>query len=72
MPVPLNITPHETGIKLYTEADFMRLLDTGVKRDGKPLNPFMPIGVLRAMNDVERKALWAYLQALPPKPFGGR
>jgi mono/diheme cytochrome c family protein len=72
LPVPSNITPHETGIKLYTEADFMHLLDTGVKRDGKQLNPFMPIAVLRAMNDVERKALWAYLRSLPPKPFGGR
>lgn len=72
LPVPSNITPHETGIKLYTEADFMHLLDTGVKRDGKPLNPFMPIAIPRAMNEVERKALWAYLQSLPPKPFGGR
>jgi mono/diheme cytochrome c family protein len=72
LPVPSNITPHDTGIKLYTEADFTRLLDTGVKRDGKPLNPFMPITIIRAMNDVERRALWAYLRALPPKPFGGR
>jgi mono/diheme cytochrome c family protein len=72
LPVPSNITPHETGIKLYTEADFMHLLDTGLKRDGKQLNPFMPIAVLRAMNDVERKALWAYLRSVPGKPFGGR
>jgi mono/diheme cytochrome c family protein len=72
LPTPANITPHETGIKRYTEADFMRLLDTGIKANGKPLDPFMPIAILRAMNPTERKALWAYLQSLPPKPFGGR
>ena len=36
IPTPTNITPHETGIKHYTEADFMKLLQTGVKPDGKP------------------------------------
>jgi mono/diheme cytochrome c family protein len=72
MPIPANITPDPSGIKLYTEADFNHLLDSGVKRSGKPLDPFMPIATLRAMNDVERKALFAYLMSLPPKPFGGR
>jgi mono/diheme cytochrome c family protein len=72
MPVPANITPHETGMKAYTEADFMRLVNTGIKRDGKKLDPFMPLPTLTAMNDVEKKALWEYLRSLPPKPFGGR
>jgi mono/diheme cytochrome c family protein len=70
--VPANITPHETGIKRYTEADFMRLLDTGKKPNGTPLDPFMPIAALRAMNDTERRALFAYLMSLPPTPFGRR
>ena len=72
MAVPANITPHETGIQKYTEADFERLLDTGIKRDGQKLDPFMPVATLRAMNAVERKALWAYLSSLPPTPFGNR
>jgi hypothetical protein len=72
LPIPTNITPHETGIKAYTEADFMRLLNTGIKRNGKKLDPFMPLPALTAMNDVEKKALWLYLRSLPPKPFGGR
>ena len=72
LPIPTNITPHQTGIKRYTEADFMKLLDTGIKPDGKKLDPFMPIEALTAMNEVEKKALWAYLSTLPPKPFGGR
>jgi mono/diheme cytochrome c family protein len=72
LPVPVNITPHETGIAAMAEADWNRLLDEGVKRDGKRLDPFMPIAMIRAMNPTERTALWKYLRALPPKPFGGR
>jgi mono/diheme cytochrome c family protein len=72
LPVPTNITPHETGIKAYTEQDFTRLLETGIKRDGKKLDPFMPIQALTAMNEIEKKALWAYLRSVPAKPFGGR
>jgi mono/diheme cytochrome c family protein len=72
MPVPANITPHETGIAAATEADWNRLLDTGIKRDGQPLNVFMPIQMLRAMNEPERAALWKFLRALPPRPFGER
>jgi mono/diheme cytochrome c family protein len=72
LPVPANITPHETGIKLYTEAQFIQLLDTGRKRNGSKLDPFMPIETLAAMNEVEKRALWAYLSSLPPKPFGQR
>lgn len=72
LPIPSNITPHESGIKDYTEADFMRLLNTGIRRNGKKLDPFMPLPALTAMNDVEKKALWAYLRTLPPRPFGGR
>jgi cytochrome c553 len=72
IPIPPNITPHATGIEAYSEADFMKLLNTGIKRDGKKLDPFMPLAALTAMNDVEKKALWTYLRSVPPKPFGGR
>jgi cytochrome c553 len=72
MPVPANITPHESGIAAATEADWNRLLDTGIKRDGKPLDPFMPIAMLRAMDASERSALWKFLKAQPALPFGQR
>ena len=72
LPIPSNITPHETGLATATEADWNRLLDTGIKRDGKPLNTFMPIQMLRAMNTAERSALWTFLKSLPPRPFGER
>ncbi|HKP58636.1 MAG TPA: cytochrome c [Polyangiales bacterium] len=72
LPVPANITPHETGLARMTEAEWNRLLDQGIKRDGKPLNAFMPIQMLRAMNPTERAALWTFLRSLPPRPFGER
>jgi mono/diheme cytochrome c family protein len=72
LPIPANITPDPTGIAAYSEADWNKLLDTGIKQNGRQLNPFMPIATLRAMNPTERSALWAYLQSLPAKPFGER
>jgi hypothetical protein len=72
IPIPKNITPHETGIKAYSYDDFVKLLETGMKKDGTKLDPFMPYEALGKMNEVERKALWAFLQKLEPRPFGGR
>jgi mono/diheme cytochrome c family protein len=72
IPVPKNITLHETGIKGWTYADFDRLLVQGLKKDGAKLDAFMPVDAFGKMNDVEKQALWAYLESLPPQPFGGR
>ena len=70
MPVPLNLTPHETGLKSWTYADFERVLDTGTRPDGRKLDPFMPFEALSKMDQTERKALWAFLQGLEPRAFG--
>jgi mono/diheme cytochrome c family protein len=72
MAVPLNLTPHETGLGGWTLADFEQLLATGKRKDGRALDPMMPVAGLAKMNDVEKRALWAYLESLPPRPFGGR
>jgi mono/diheme cytochrome c family protein len=72
IPTPGNITMHETGIKDYAFDDFAQLLKTGKRKNGTQLNPFMAIDLTRNLDDVELKALWAELQARPPKPFGGR
>jgi len=69
---PSNITPHATGLKDWSYADFERLLDTGIRKNGKKLDPFMPLGNLAKFDETERKALWAYLRTLPAKPFGER
>jgi hypothetical protein len=70
--VPANLTPHESGLAAASEADWNRLLDHAIKRSGQPLNPFMPIESLRALTPTERSALWKFLKALPPRPFGER
>lgn len=72
LPVPLNITPHETGLKGWTFEDFDQVVTTGTRKDGRKLNPFMPFEALGKMNETEKRALFAYLQSLPPVPFGQR
>jgi hypothetical protein len=71
-PVPLNLTPDATGLQGWTYADFEKLATTGIRKNGKKLASFMPIEAIAKMDDVERHALWAYLQSLPPTPFGQR
>ena len=71
-PHPSNLTPHETGMKDWTYAEFERLLATGMRKNGKKLDPFMPIDALAKMNALEKQALWAYLRTLPPTPYGQR
>ncbi len=72
MPIPSNITPHETGLKGWTFEDFDKLLTKGDRKNGQKLNPFMPIEAFGKLDEVEKKALWAFLEKLPAKPFGER
>lgn len=72
LPVPLNLTPDESGLRGWTYEDFDRLLTAGVRKNGEKLDPFMPISAYSKMDETEKKAMWAHLSALPPRPFGGR
>lgn len=72
VPVPLNLTPHETGLKGWTQEEFNTLLTTGMRKNGKKLDPFMPIENLGTMDATEKTALYAYFMSLPPKDLGGR
>jgi mono/diheme cytochrome c family protein len=68
-PVPAaNITPE--GLKAYDEASFSRALREGKRPSGAPINQAMPWKLTREMNDDEIRAVWNYLQTVPPKPFG--
>jgi len=71
-PVPSNLTPHETGIKGWAYEDFARVLEQGIKKDGKKLDPFMPYESFGKLDDTEKHALWAYLTSLPPTELGNR
>ena len=71
-PVPLNLTPHESGLKGWTLEDFENVMATGVRKNGKKLADFMPTESINAMDEIEKKALFSYLQTLPSTPFGQR
>jgi len=72
MPIPKNLTPDATGLGSWDFADFERALNQGVSKDGRKLDPMMPSESFGKMNDVEKRALWAFLRSQPPRPFGGR
>ena len=72
VPIPLNLTPDESGLADWTYDDFATLLDTGVRKNGRALDPFMPRATFANYDDTERRALWAYLQSVPATPAGHR
>lgn len=70
LPIPRNLTRHDTGLGAWSEADFATALRTGVRPDGSELLEFMPR--LPGLTDTEVSALWAYLGSVEPREFGGR
>jgi hypothetical protein len=71
-PVPTNLTPHETGLQGWAFADFEKLLVTGIRPDGTKVNEMMPTESFGKLDDTEKRALFAYLQSVPPMEFGSR
>lgn len=63
-----NLTPDaETGLGRWSETDFVQTLRTGRHLGrGRPVLPPMPIPVYSQMTDDDLKAMFAYLQTLPP------
>lgn len=72
MPIVANLTPHETGLKDWTEEDFIRALREGKRKDGRQLSGYMPWKAYGQMSDAELKAIWAYLRTVPPVEKGSR
>lgn len=67
-PLAPNLTPGGE-LRAWTEADFIKSLRTGVTPSGAQLSSkFMPWKSKGQMTDDELKAIWAYLQSLPPLP----
>jgi mono/diheme cytochrome c family protein len=64
-----NLTPGGE-LHYWSEEDFMITLRTGVTPGGKHLKSAMPWKYLGQMTDDELKAVWMYLQSLPPLPQG--
>jgi mono/diheme cytochrome c family protein len=64
-----NITPdNEHGIGRWSEADFIRALRFGERRDGSNYYPAFPYPSFTHISDDDLGDLWAYLRTLPPNP----
>jgi mono/diheme cytochrome c family protein len=60
-----NLTPDPSGIGYYDESLFLKVIRTG--RVGvRAMNSAMPWHFYRNLTDADLKAIFAYLQALPP------
>jgi mono/diheme cytochrome c family protein len=67
--VALNLT-RGGEMQGWTEEQFIATMRTGVTPGGKQLIDFMPWKYFGQMTDDELKAVWMYLQSLPPLPQG--
>jgi mono/diheme cytochrome c family protein len=72
MPIVANLTPHETGLKDWTEGDFIRAMREGKRKDGTAISEYMPWKAYRQMGDTDLKAIYAYLRTLAPIEKGNR
>jgi mono/diheme cytochrome c family protein len=72
-PPAANITPGENSAMVrYPDADrFIAMLRSGKRPDGTPIK-VMPFESLSKLNDVDARALHAYLKTVPARPAGGR
>jgi Cytochrome c len=63
-----NLTPDkETGLGDWTEEQFIAAIRTGKHQGkGRQILPPMPYPMYAHLVDEELKAIWAYLQSLPP------
>ena len=62
----LNLTP-AGDMGSWSEADFIDTMRTGIAPDGKQLDQeMMPVGIWSKLSDDELKALWLFLQTVPP------
>ena len=64
--VSRNLTPHESGLKGWTDAQIAKAVREGVDRNGHPYRPPMAFKFYRNVSDADMAALIAYLRSLKP------
>ncbi len=69
-----NLTSHETGLGGWTFEQFSAMFKTGKRPDGTAIKvEYMPIALIaESATEDDLRALWAYMESVPPKPRGGR
>ncbi|MBK7991022.1 MAG: c-type cytochrome [Comamonadaceae bacterium] len=70
--VSRNLTPHESGLKNWTDAQIAKAIREGVDRDGKPYKPPMAFAFYKNINDADMAALIAYLRSLKPQAWAAK
>ena len=65
-PMTANLTPHPDAMGSWSRDDFVRVMRTGVRPDGRELHPMMPWREFGTMTDTELDALWVHFGTLPP------
>lgn len=69
--VASNLTPHETGLGKWSDADIEKAIRKGVRPDGTELKPPMPYPLYDNIGVADMRAIIAYLRSLKPLPLGG-
>ena len=65
-----NITPDkETGIGLWTKAQFKRAMHEGVDANGRHLYPVFPYQSYTKVSDEDVSAIFSYLRTLQPESY---
>ncbi|MET0295629.1 MAG: c-type cytochrome [Phenylobacterium sp.] len=62
---PPNLTPHETGIAAWTEAQLITAFTKGERPDGRVLAPIMPWHAYGQLTPEDAAAIAAYLKSQP-------
>ena len=52
----------------WKEADFVKVIRTGIRPDGRILSAEMPWPFMKGLTDTELSAMWNYLQTVTPAP----
>lgn len=63
--LPTNLTPHH--LSRYSDGELVRVLRTGVTKEGEPLFPIMPYRNYREMTERDLHAVIAYVRSLPSR-----
>jgi cytochrome c553 len=63
-----NLTPAALGA--WSEADFVRAMRSGRRPDNVPIDTLMPWPYYAQMTDLELRAIWEFLGAIPARPTG--
>lgn len=73
-PASANLTPGKGSVmtRYATPELFMAMLRSGHRPDGGAISKVMPFASLGALNDIDARALHAFLLALAPRPAGQR